>query len=298
MPDGNDEAQFIELADGTEPSGDQLTQATEWLSKADGFDPKTIEGKPAIEVWNAARAAEAAQRSTPWKGTPWEGLKVPDKFVKDGKVNAGDLLKSYTEIEKAQGRRRDEVLTETRAAVEAERLAAAPAAPGDYTVPEKFKLGDHEITIKGDDPMFEFFRSAAHEMKIPQASFDKFAQGFVAAQIAAMPSWENEAKALGPLAEQRLTRVDGFMRGSLSKESYAQFSAMPATAERVKAFEEIMTLAGHPPIGVEGSAMPGERYTREQLKEMQNDPRYTGENGKMDRNFVQKVRAGFKMLNG
>ena len=71
---------------------------------------------------------------------------------------------------------------------------------------------------------------------------------------------------------------------------------MPATASRIKAFEEMMVLAGHPPMSLDSGDMPGETYTREQLKTMQRDPRYTGEGGQIDKVFVQTVRNGFKRL--
>jgi hypothetical protein len=223
--------------------------------------------------------------------------KVPDKFLVEGKPDYGKLTAAYGDAEKALMRKGTEVRAEVERAFHEERAKAAPATPGDYVVMDKFILGDREVTVLKDDPMMDFVRTVAHANHWTQKEFDDNLRGYVAQQIAALPKWSEQAKALGPLADQRHQRVDGFLRSSLSAENYATFARLPATAATIKAVEELMELAGHPKLSDDTTAIPSETLSRDQLREMQRDPRYTGERGKeIEPAFVARVRAGYRAL--
>ena len=194
-------------------------------------------------------------------------------------------------------RKGTEVRAEVEKAFREERAKAAPATPGDYAVEDKFILGDREIVMVKDDPMLNFVREVAHRNQWTQEEFTANVRGYVAQQLDALPKWSAEAEKLGPLADQRHQRVDGFLKTNLSPENYATFARFPATAATIKAVEELMELAGHPKLTDDVTAIPKETLTREQLKAMQADPRYTGDRGKpIDQAFVNRVRAGFRAL--
>jgi len=264
--------------------------------------PETTPAKPAVNG------------DDPFKGTPYEGKKVPDKFVvdKDGKreVNQAAILDSYTELEKQQFRRREEVRAEALKEAETERLKGRPTAPGDYTVGKPTKIGDREapairigdrdIEILPDDPALNYMKGVAHKYGMPQAEFDQMVQGYIATVMSTGPKWDAEAKILGgeAIAAKREQRVDGFLKGNLSPENYAFFAGMPSTAKAIQAIEQLMTLSGHPPFVPERGDLPGETYDAAQLREMQRDPRYTGQGrpGGSDKAFVSQVRAGFARL--
>ena len=58
-----------------------------------------------------------------------------------------------------------------------------------------------------------------------------------------------------------------------------------------------MEVAGHPKLTDDTTAIPKETLSRDQLRQMQNDPRYTGERGKpIEPAFVARVRAGYRAL--
>lgn len=250
----------------------------------------------------------------PYKGTQFEGKKVPDKFVgeKDGKkvVKVDAILESYIELERSQNRRREEVLAEARTEFETARKAAAPAAPGDYTVGAKtkfgeregfaIKIGERDVEVFQADPALNYMKGIAHKYGMPQAEFSEMVQGYIQTVMASGPKWVDEAKALGgdAIADKRHQRVDGFLKSNLSDENYAYFVGLPATAKSIAAIEQLMTLSGHPPFVPDAGDIPGNSYTAVQLKEMQRDPRYTGENrpGGADKEFVKLVRAGYTKL--
>jgi hypothetical protein len=223
--------------------------------------------------------------------------KVPDKFLTDGKPDYGKLVSSYADAEKALMRKGTEVRADVERAFHEERAKAAPATPGDYQVEDKFILGDREITMIKDDPMLDYVRQVAHNNHWTQQQFTENVRGYVAQQLSSLPKWTEQAKLLGPNADARHARVDGFLRGNLSQENYQTFAKLPATAATIKAVEEIMELAGHPKLTDDTTAIPKETLTREQLREMQNDSRYTGERGKpIEQAFVNRVRAGYRAL--
>ena len=224
-------------------------------------------------------------------------FKVPDKFLTNGKPDYGKLTAAYGEAEKALMRKGTEVKAEVEREFHEGRAKAAPATPGDYVVMDKFILGDREVTVIKDDPMMTFVRTVAHANHWTQQEFDDNIKGYVAQQLAALPKWSDQAKILGPLADQRHQRVDGFLRASLNAENYATFARLPATAATIKAVEELMELAGHPKLSDDTTAIPSETLSRDELRKMQGDPRYTGERGKaIDPSFVARVRAGYRAL--
>jgi hypothetical protein len=224
-------------------------------------------------------------------------LGVPDKFLdKAGRPDFAKLTKSYKEADSALMRKHSEVRAEVERSYMDERTRAAPATPADYKVEEKFVLGDRQIQMITDDPMLNYVREVAHANQWTQKQFDENVRGYVARQIAALPKWSAEAEKLGPNADARHARVDGFLKGNVSEQTYATFATMPATAGLITAIEEIMELAGHPKITDDTTAIPRETLGRDELKKMQGDPRYTGEKGRVDPSFVARVRAGYRAL--
>jgi hypothetical protein len=225
-------------------------------------------------------------------------LGVPDKFLdKSGRPDFAKLTKSYKEADSALMRKHSEVRAEIERSFHDERSRAAPATPADYRVEEKFVLGDRTIQMITDDPMLNWAREVAHANHWTQQQFDENVRGYVARQIGSLPKWSAEAEKLGPNADARHSRVDGFLRGNLSEQTYQTFATMPATASLITAIEEVMELAGHPKITDDTTAIPRETLGRDQLTQMQSDPRYTGEKGRIDPGFVARVRAGYRALN-
>jgi hypothetical protein len=145
--------------------------------------------------------------------------------------------------------------------------------------------------------MLDWLKETAHRYNIPNSEIDGIIQGYVGQMIAAAPAWSAEAEQLGVNADARHARVDGWLKGNLSKENYNTFATMPATARMIKAVEELMTVAGSPPVSEDKAELPGEVFSRDELKAMMRDPRYSGVGGKIDQAYVHKVRAGFQRLN-
>lgn len=182
--------------------------------------------------------------------------------------------------------------------IEAQKLASVPASPGDYTF-EPIKLADgREIGLNPEDPLVPWFQDRAHKMGLSQEQYADLVKDFVQRDIQRGPVWEKEVAALGcdaDVAEQRLKRIEGWMRGNAPQEIYNAFAGIPATANMVKLFEHVMTLSGEPAIRVDDTASFNAKVTPDSLREMMSDPRYWREK---DPVFVKQVRAAARKLSG
>jgi hypothetical protein len=104
------------------------------------------------------------------------------------------------------------------------------------------------------------------------------------------PDWNVESENLGEYAEKRLERVDGWANKNLSEEAYNVFANVPASAGMVQLFEELMELNGQPQFNMVSESEFQEQISIDDLRTMQNDPRYWKER---DPAFIARVRAGF-----
>jgi hypothetical protein len=187
---------------------------------------------------------------------------------------------------------------DVRKEIEAERLASVPASPGDYTF-EPIKLPDgKEIRLNADDPLVPWFQDRAHKMGLSQEQYSELVKDFVERDLQRGPVWEKEVQTLGcdsEQAEMRLKRIEGWMRGNAPQEIYNAFAGIPATANMVKLFEHVMTLAGEPAIRVDDTSSFTAKASPDTLREMMADPRYWRDK---DPVFVKQVRAVSRKLAG
>ena len=126
-----------------------------------------------------------------------------------------------------------------------------------------------------------------------QDQFNEIVAEYMNVEAMSGPAWEDEAQILGEYADMRLDRVASWAKASLSPQAYEVFSSIPASAGMVQTFEELMELNGQPQFSMMDSGHFQEEISAEDLRNMQNDPRYWKEK---DPAFIQKVRAGFNNL--
>ena len=209
---------------------------------------------------------------------------LPEKFERPE-----ELANSYKELERKFYQRKDELREQIVSELNNEAVSAAPISPGDYeiefTPPEGL-----QYTIANDDPMLDWFRSKAHNYGLSQQEFNEVINEYAAMDTQRGPDWNVESEALGEYAEQRLERVDSWASKSLSEEAYSAFANMPASANTVQLFEELMELNGQPQFNMVSPSEFQERLSIDDLRSMQQDERYWKEK---DPAFIAKVRAGF-----
>lgn len=231
-----------------------------------------------IEV--QAGESEQPQESTQSERPDW----LPEKFERPE-----ELANSYKELERSFYKRRDEFRNEIMEEINKEAANHAPTSPADYEINVEAPEG-LEYQINEEDPMLDWFKQTAHNYGLSQDEFNGLMSEYVQMDAMRGPDWNVESEHLGEYAEKRLERVDGWAHKNLSEEAYNVFANVPASAGMVQLFEELMELNGQPQFNMVSESEFQEQISIDDLRTMQNDPRYWKEK---DPAFIARVRAGF-----
>lgn len=231
-----------------------------------------------IEV--QAGESEQPQESTQSERPDW----LPEKFERPE-----ELANSYKELERSFYKRRDEFRNEIMEEINKEAANHAPTSPADYEINVEAPEG-LEYQISEEDPMLDWFKQTAHNYGLSQDEFNGLMSEYVQMDAMRGPDWNVESEQLGEYAEKRLERVDGWANKNLSEEAYNVFANVPASAGMVQLFEELMELNGQPQFNMVSESEFQEQISIDDLRTMQNDPRYWKEK---DPAFIARVRAGF-----
>lgn len=209
---------------------------------------------------------------------------LPEKFDRPE-----ELANSYSELERAFYSRKEDLRNQIVNELNSEAVSSAPISPADYDVNINSPEGV-DISVAEDDPMLDWFRNTAHNYGLSQDEFDGLINEWAAMDQSRGPDWNVESEALGEYAERRLERVDSWANGNLSDSAYEAFANVPASAAMVQLFEELMELNGQPKFNMVSESDFQERLSLDDLRSMQNDPKYWKEK---DPAFIAKVRQGF-----
>ena len=241
------------------------------------------------ELQETAEVEEQSQVQADMQEQPEESFTDRPDWLPEKFKSPEELAKSYSELERGFYQRKDDMREQVIDEINQEAMKDAPASPADYDVNFAAPEG-LEYTVDEDDPLLGWFKGKAHEYGLSQDEFDGLINEYAQADIQRGPDWNTEAEALGEYAEDRLTRVDGWARTSLTEEAYNVFANIPASSNMVQLFEELMELNGQPQFNMVSETEFQEVISLDDLRSMQNDPKYWKEK---DPSFIAKVRAGF-----
>lgn len=209
---------------------------------------------------------------------------LPEKFE-----TPEQLAHSYKEMEGKLHTRREDFRNSILEELGQEASSDVPA-PGDYALNINSPEGT-EVSVADDDPMVGWFREKAHDFGLSQEDFDSTINEYFQMDQARGPDWNQEVQELGEHGERRLERVDTWASANLSEEAYNKFSNIRADAATVKLFEELMELNGQPQFNMTSDNAFQEVLDLNDLKAMQNDPKYWRDK---DPSFVNKVQVAFE----
>ena len=213
---------------------------------------------------------------------------LADKFWNpDLKAPRTEMLgKAYNELEgKIRGKTED--------FKEEIRLEMISNAPEKYEVnlSEDLKIPDNvELDFTEDDPLVSWFFGFAKENGMTQSVVDKALNEYVGIELAGMTDMNAEIAKLGDHGQDRMLRVHNWLESKLSDTQFAAINPLLSSADQVEALEVLMKTAG--PADFDGDS-GGESLTLEELREMQNDPRYHREKNPA---FIKKVSDGYARL--
>ena len=212
---------------------------------------------------------------------------LPDKFYDPDVGPRVELLaKSFRELEGKLSQKKENLAEELKS----ERLASAPekyeiALPEDLNVPEGV-----EVTLKEDDPVAEWFMGFAKENGLSQEEFNAAVNTYIQLEISKLPDVNAEIEKLGDYGQDRLLKVDTHLKNALDEEEYAAIQPMMTSAKGIEAMEKLIKQAGPGQFDGDGG---GEGLTLNELRKMQNDPRYYRD---QDPAFIERVKKGYERL--
>jgi hypothetical protein len=171
-------------------------------------------------------------------------------------------------------------------------------------VPEEYDLSKSKY-IDPDYEPFQELKQLAKDKRVPKEVLDKMVESVDKYMDEFSTDWEEEVKRLGDNAKERVTKVDNWVKATVSKESYEALVASVKTAEGIKALEELrgkaMSENTQVPGGNEGASSASatvEQLTQEltnNLQKYKDDPKYRDDlrarieiASKGNPNFVEK----------
>lgn len=254
-----------------------------------GFRP----GETPTPAPGAGDAAASAENSR-YIDTSDGRLEVPDQFwdKESGAVNVAALLKSQTDLRK--------------------QISQTPKAPESYELKVPEPLAG-KVEIAADDPFAKKAMEWAKARNLPQDAFDELAALYLEQQAG---TWDADSQAvvqeieadvarltatLGKDAPVKIAQLDQWLSvmatGADNKPDAGMINAIKnlrITADGTLFLMHLRDKMGNPAIpGATGTAPAGGALTREQLREMKDDPRYWKSK---DKDFIAKVDAGYQKL--
>lgn len=232
---------------------------------------------------NANSAPVATEQSSETTSRPEY---VQEKFwnAEKGEVNIENLASSYNSLESKLGSRTEDLTKQIRTDIENEKL---------QSVPEEYKLnvpeldGNVSLDINNDMPIVQWWNQTAKNAGLSQEQYDEGVKVFVDNAIANLPNSDLEIQKLGDAGRERVEAAELWSKKHLSPEAYNAISGFAATAEGVKALEEVMKLT-------KDSNMPTTQTQVDvsadidDLKSMLKDPRYW-DSSRRDPAYVKRV---------
>ena len=215
---------------------------------------------------------------------------IPEKFWKDGKVDADEMAKSYTQLESYSTGKEEtikEKLMEELANEHAENM------PESYEMP-KLPEGITEEMVN-ENPMTTWWTEFSKENGFTQEEFDSGITAYVESMQGHQPNLEAEMEALGENANSRVDAVNAWASKNFPPEEFEAIQySLGTTAQGIQAIERIMEMQT---TGVrsEQFTQPEKQLTMADARAMMTDKRYFDPRFR-DEAYVAKVDAAFRML--
>lgn len=212
---------------------------------------------------------------------------IPEKFwdTERNEIKVEELGASYKALEQKLGMRTEDLVKQVQEDYENQRKSSVPESyevrlPQD--IPE-----DVEITVDPEQDLVKSWQQICKDNGLSQEVFDQGVAAFVNNEIAGLPNLQEEMSKLGDNAKERIEAADLWSKKYLSTDSYNAIANMAATAEGVKALEEIMSLSRNKPLPNTNTVVDVELDERD-LQSMMQDPRYW-KDGSKDPAYIAKV---------
>ena len=187
-------------------------------------------------------------------------------------------------LKKKLGSRTEDLSKQIRQDMELERLKNAPEA---YKVNLPEIPENVDVSVSDDMEIVQWWKETAKKNGLSQDQFDEGVSMFINNAVSALPDINAEMQNLGDNAKERIEASELWSKKNLSPSAYSTFSSIAATADGVKAIEEIMKLTKDSPIPTTPTQLSVTPDLQD-LKSMMNDPKYFDSNQR-DPSYVKRV---------
>lgn len=218
---------------------------------------------------------------------------IPEKFwnTDTGEVNMEEFGKSYSNLEKYVGGKKDElrdvIINELSEEAESEK-------PENYELP-KLPEGVTEEQLEGNQ-LVDWWREHCTENMYSQEMYEDGINKFIDGYRDSVPDIDGEMERLGENANARLDAVNNWCSQVFSPEEYETIAnTLGATALGVEALERVMSMTKQSISTANQVAQPERPLTHDDVRSMMKDKRYYDSKDR-DMNFVKKVDEAFARL--
>jgi hypothetical protein len=216
---------------------------------------------------------------------------IPEKFWKDGKVDADEMAKSYTQLESYSTGKEESIK---------EKLIEELANEHAENIPETYELPALPDGITEEDvqanPMFSWWNDTCKENGLTQEEYDDGINAYVEMLQGQRPDIEGEMEKLGENANARVDAVDAWAQKNFPPDQYDVIQmSLGTSAAGIEALESIMEMNRSSGVRSNEYEQPEKQLTMADARAMMTDKRYYDPRFR-DEAYVKKVDAAFRML--
>lgn len=244
------------------------------------------------QVENQTEETQTEQEGPPTTTEPMERPEfIPEKFWNEGEINLEEFGRSYSNLEKYVGGKKDElrevIINELSEEADSEK-------PETYELP-KLPEGVTEDMIESNS-MAQWWKEHCDENAYSQEIYEEGINKYIDSYQEQAPKLDREMEKLGENANARLDAVNSWASSFFSAEEYEVVAtSLGSTAEGIEALERMMQTTVQSVSRANQVAQPERPLTLEDVRGMMKDKRYYDPNER-DQNFVRKVDEAFSRL--
>ena len=152
------------------------------------------------------------------------------------------------------------------------KLGSFTGAPSDgyeTVIPEGL-----EVEIPSDDPLLANFNDWAQKAGLSQDAHSELLGVYIEGMMGSLPDMEAEMKKIGPDANQRITDVVQWAKGTLDQGEFETLQSLATTADGFKLLERMKSLTRETQISAPDTARPANSVTKEALYDLMADEKY------------------------
>ena len=219
---------------------------------------------------------------------------VPEKFwnQETGEVMVDDVLKSYTEMERYVGTKKEEFKDEFLKELEEQAITETPEA---YTLP-KLPEGITDEMVN-ENPMSEWWAEHCKSNHYSQEEYEEGVNKYIDLMTSMQPDIDQEMSKLGENSKERIEAVNNWASNYFSPQDFETIQySLGSTADGIEVLEKIMNNTNQTNYNrSQQVAQPDRQLTLDDVRSMMKDKRYFDPRHRDD-SFVKKVDEAFQRL--